>query len=118
MGTARKKGIKCGASSGRITNLQQSIFSLPVFKNNFIRSIFNFPRSKIIDNRVICAGALGVDSCKGDSGGPLVYRASHNEPWTLIGIVSFGDAKCGNGKAGIYTSVVQFMDWIRENLEP
>ena len=67
---------------------------------------------------MICAGAEGIDSCKGDSGGPMVYRASKADPWTLIGIVSFGDTICGNGNAGVYTYVEEYMDWIRANIRP
>jgi hypothetical protein len=31
MATARKKGYKCGASSGHIKNLKQSIFSFDIY---------------------------------------------------------------------------------------
>ena len=72
--------------------------------------------NRTIDQKIICAGKVGADSCKGDSGGPMVFQAKSGEPWTLIGIVSFGDVKCGSGKAGIYTDVRQYMDWIRANL--
>lgn len=78
---------------------------------------FQYP-SRLIDQRVICAGARGADSCSGDSGGPLVYRAGANEPWTLIGVVSYGDTRCGAGKAGVYTNVEHFMPWIKAKLEP
>ena len=84
------------------------------FGNNLIPCF----RKRTIDQRVICAGTTNADSCSGDSGGPLVYRASQNDPWTLIGLVSFGDTKCGEGKAGVYSSVEYFLPWIKANLEP
>ena len=40
---------------------------------------------------MMCAGGVGgEDSCQGDSGGPLVTRGQLGEPWTLVGVVSFG----------------------------
>ena len=48
----------------------------------------------------------------------MVYRASKADPWTLIGIVSFGDTICGTGNAGVYTYVEEYMDWIRANIRP
>lgn len=70
-----------------------------------------------VDHKIICAGKIGADSCKGDSGAPMVYRAGPGDPWTLIGIVSYGAAVCGGGKAGIYTDVRHFMNWIKANLK-
>jgi trypsin len=48
---------------------------------------------------MICAGALGLDSCNGDSGGPLTHNG------VQVGIVSFGPAQCGNGSPGVYARV-------------
>ncbi|XP_049311320.1 anionic trypsin-2-like [Bactrocera dorsalis] len=49
------------------------------------------------------------DSCTGDSGGPLICNGS------LTGIVSFGFG-CGVPyRAGYYTNVTSYLDWIREN---
>jgi trypsin len=52
-----------------------------------------------ITDNMICAGAMGRDSCNGDSGGPLTVGA------TQVGIVSFGSAQCGNGMPGVYARV-------------
>ncbi|XP_053660759.1 trypsin-7-like [Anopheles marshallii] len=49
--------------------------------------------------QMICAGALGKDSCNGDSGGPLVSGGRQ------IGIVSWGSTKCGGPLAAIYTNL-------------
>ena len=58
------------------------------------------------------------DSCNGDSGGPLVYRALTADPWTQVGIVSFGGNECGAGFPAVYTKVEAYMDWIASKLEP
>lgn len=60
----------------------------------------------------------GKDSCSGDSGGPLLHRESADAPWYQVGVVSFGTKLCGVGKAGVYTKVAAFTDWILQTLEP
>jgi len=47
-----------------------------------------------------------------------VYKNGLTKPWYLIGVVSFGDARCGNGKPGVYTRVEHYIGWIRSNLRP
>merc|ERR1712032_709005 len=76
----------------------------------------------------ICAGGdRGKDSCRGDSGGPLLLRRvllnglmdpnnDHDDPWFLLGVVSFGTRVCGRGKPGIYTRVETFVPWILQNI--
>ena len=61
---------------------------------------------------------VGKDSCQGDSGGPLVYQAFSDDPWTQVGIVSFGTGRCGAGFPAVYTKVKAYMDWIASKLEP
>ena len=59
------------------------------------------------------------DSCDGDSGGPLIHRYDPDEPWTQVGIVSFGPHNCASKDVpGVYTQVDQFSDWIKNKLEP
>ena len=69
----------------------------------------------------MCAGGIqGEDSCRGDSGGGLFIQDSKekkNTPWYLIGIVSFGSRECGNGRAGLYTRVSEFIPWIKNNMK-
>ena len=69
----------------------------------------------------LCAGGVeGEDSCLGESGGGLFIRESETErdtAWYLIGIVSFGSRECGNGRAGLYTRVTEFIPWIKGNMK-
>lgn len=81
-------------------------------------------RARIDPATQICAGGeLGKDSCNGDSGGGLFWRAGpledpeSSEPWTLLGIVSFGSRSCGVGRPAVYTRVSAFLDLIETNME-
>ncbi|KAI4459021.1 tryptase-related [Holotrichia oblita] len=69
----------------------------------------------------ICVGGGIVDSCKGDSGGPLMMSTKGTDGgkiWHLVGVVSLGyDNPCGSpGQPGIYTSVSEYLDWIRQTM--
>jgi secreted trypsin-like serine protease len=57
---------------------------------------------------MICAGAVGLDSCNGDSGGPLTHLG------VQVGVVSFGPVQCGNGMPGVYARVAApvIRNWI------
>jgi len=74
----------------------------------------------IIDpERQICAGGeKGKDSCNGDSGGPLFAREFSGDPWTQIGLVSFGTKACAKGVPGVYTRVSYYLPWIEKQLRP
>lgn len=65
---------------------------------------------------VICAGDVGVKTCRGDSGGPLFSRLdSRNFDTYLVGIVAWNKPGCGlqsDDRPGLYTSVPAYRDWI------
>ena len=66
---------------------------------------------------MFCAGYLagGIDSCQGDSGGPMVCTSRERN--TLLGIISWGYG-CGRAnKPGVYTKVVNYLDWIRQHTQ-
>ena len=61
---------------------------------------------------MFCAGKTdgSKDACQGDSGGPLL--ATGNGDTIQIGIVSWGD-DCGvAGFPGVYTKVINYINWI------
>ncbi|XP_030017471.1 hepatocyte growth factor activator isoform X2 [Sphaeramia orbicularis] len=64
-----------------------------------------------VTSDMICAGLNGcADACQGDSGGPLA--CARNDVSFLYGIISWGEG-CGHTKKpGVYTRVVNYIDWI------
>jgi len=77
-------------------------------------------RALVDNNTQICAGGeKEKDSCNGDSGGGLFWRSDlkdNTQPWYLLGIVSFGSTKCGNGHPAVYTRVSAYRTWITEKM--
>ncbi|XP_075968474.1 hepatocyte growth factor activator serine protease [Anarhichas minor] len=60
---------------------------------------------------MICAGLSGcADACQGDSGGPLA--CARDDVSFLYGIISWGEGCGRSGKPGVYTKVVNYIDWI------
>ncbi|XP_054457788.1 hepatocyte growth factor activator [Anoplopoma fimbria] len=60
---------------------------------------------------MMCAGLNNcVDACQGDSGGPLA--CARNDVSFLYGIISWGDGCGRSNKPGVYTKVVNYIDWI------
>ena len=78
--------------------------------------------NNLLDNTQLCAGGeLGKDSCNGDSGGGLfsdLLDGTDGKPrqWQVVGIVSFGSSRCGDGKPGVYTRVSQYTQWIEQTM--
>ena len=69
-----------------------------------------------IGEQMLCAGWVqgGRDACFGDSGGPLALPATEAAVgWSQIGIVSWGDGCARPQRYGVYTSVIDFVPWIR-----
>ncbi|XP_076241294.1 trypsin 5G1 isoform X2 [Calliopsis andreniformis] len=65
-----------------------------------------------VTERQVCYGFQqgGKDSCKGDSGGPLVNN------FIVIGITSWG-FDCGEPDSpGVYTNVIDLVDWIKSKI--
>ncbi|KAK1802830.1 hypothetical protein P4O66_021368 [Electrophorus voltai] len=64
----------------------------------------------------VCAGYLkgGSDTCQGDSGSPL---ACEDSVWKLVGVASWSQGCGRRNNPGIYTSIIQALPWIQQNME-
>ena len=64
-----------------------------------------------VTDRMVCAGHPSgqISSCQGDSGGPLTVDDK------LYGVVSWGFGCGAQGKPAMYTYVVAFRPWIKQN---
>ncbi|XP_057380531.1 trypsin-1-like [Daphnia carinata] len=69
-----------------------------------------------IADSMICAIIPGKGSCFGDSGGPLLVKSSPTEPWTEVGIVSFGVECASPDYPTVYTRVSSFSSWISQRI--
>ena len=75
-----------------------------------------------MDATHLCAGGeRGKDSCSADSGGGLFSdmtegTVEEERRWEVVGIVSYGTNKCGNGTPGVYTRVSQYLEWIEQTM--
>ncbi|XP_039767949.1 tissue-type plasminogen activator isoform X2 [Ornithorhynchus anatinus] len=81
-----------------------------------------FLSNRVITDNMLCAGDTRSggtngnldDACQGDSGGPLVCMKDNR--MHLLGIISWGIG-CGQKDIpGIYTKVINYLDWIQKNM--
>lgn len=61
---------------------------------------------------------LKGDACHGDSGGPLQSFQDGSSMATVVGVVSYGIAKCPSKAPDIYTKVGYYLDWIQSHVWP
>ncbi|XP_068179770.1 ovochymase [Antennarius striatus] len=95
---------------------------LPVVEQEICNSSITFAKSTkdrvpSLTNNMFCAGVPegGKDSCQGDSGGPFVI--SDGGVFWAAGIVSWG-VNCGQqGTYGVYTRVLNYLDWINRTMK-
>ncbi|XP_076336878.1 trypsin-1-like [Tachypleus tridentatus] len=85
--------------------------TVPIISNDLCKK--QHGQNQITDT-MMCAGVPegGKDACQDDSGGPLVVYK--NNVAVLAGIVSWGYGCARPNKAGVYTSVPYFVDWIEK----
>lgn len=70
-----------------------------------------------LSDSFFCAGGNEFDLCVGDSGAPLICPVSgETNKFVLSGLASYG-VKCFTETPGVYTNVVKFVDWIRDQSE-
>jgi len=62
-----------------------------------------------------CAGELNKDSCQGDSGGPL-FVVNETGEQLQAGVVSWGKGCAHEGSYGVYASVGNFEEWIKQHV--
>ncbi len=75
---------------------------------------FPFTEDSITPNMVCSGFPQGEkDACQGDSGGPLL--ALNNGQLEQIGITSFGEGCARPDRPGVYTNVLEFLNWIEAN---
>jgi len=72
-----------------------------------------------ITSNMICAAALGKNTCNGDSGGPLITLSKDGSHYSQIGVVSWGVANetswglsCSTTSPGVYSRVTDQLYWI------
>uniref|UniRef100_H3A3I8 complement subcomponent C1r n=1 Tax=Latimeria chalumnae TaxID=7897 RepID=H3A3I8_LATCH len=73
-------------------------------------------KSYVVSDNMFCAGYTegGRDSCQGDSGG--VFAVYEDGTWVATGIVSWGIGCGKQGHYGVYTRVVNYLDWIQNTI--
>ncbi|XP_049628388.1 plasma kallikrein [Suncus etruscus] len=98
---------------GEVQSILQKA-SVPLVPNEECQKSY---RSYKIIKQMTCAGYKegGKDACKGDSGGPLVCK--HNGIWHQVGITSWGEGCARRNQPGVYTKVVEYLDWIFEKTQ-
>jgi secreted trypsin-like serine protease len=73
--------------------------------------------SFVLADSFFCAGGNEFDLCIGDSGAPLVCPvAGETNKFVLTGLASYG-VKCFTETPGIYTNIMKYIDWIRDQTE-
>jgi len=66
--------------------------------------------------------SVNSNACKGDSGGPvsLLHRERKHDPgrWQLVGVISFGNGRCGSNSPLVVTRVGEpaTLAWIKETI--
>ena len=106
---------------------------VPVITQKKCRRHTRYRASEITEN-MMCAGYdEGIlDACQGkitssplsyftiqhsgDSGGPMIWRNDSDDPYTQIGIVSWGQGCARKGYPGVYTRLGRYIDWIIETV--
>lgn len=96
-------------------------FQLPIVQAKTCKKSY---QQFLISDNMLCAGWTSgrADTCAGDSGGGLMCPSKRNSKnkakptsrtiYSVQGITSFGDGCGRRNKFGIYTNVVNYIEWI------
>ncbi|KAK6292131.1 hypothetical protein J4Q44_G00379160 [Coregonus suidteri] len=91
----------------KYTNLQETGVRIVPFERCILPEVYG---NRVTSN-MVCAGTNRcVDACQGDSGGPLA--CVKDDVSFLYGVISWGDGCGKTGKPGVYTKVVNYVNWI------
>lgn len=96
-----------GTASARLKQVDVPIVAQPT-----CRQVYG---EEWITTANFCAGQDGKDSCQGDSGGPLFVVNEAGEQ-LQAGIVSWGPGCAKQGFYGVYASVGNFEQWIKQRV--
>lgn len=58
---------------------------------------------------------LGKDTCQGDSGGSIDFKDTNTGRFYSLGVVSWGNGCAAVNHPGVYTKLVNYLDWIQTN---
>uniref|UniRef100_A0A674EIZ7 trypsin n=1 Tax=Salmo trutta TaxID=8032 RepID=A0A674EIZ7_SALTR len=93
--------------ANKYTNLQEAGVRIVPFERCILPEVYG----NHVTSNMVCAGTNRcVDACQGDSGGPLA--CVKDDVSFLYGIISWGDGCGKTGKPGVYTKVVNYVNWI------
>ncbi|XP_069356452.1 phenoloxidase-activating enzyme 1-like [Maniola hyperantus] len=86
--------------------------NMPIFAKSECVLMYRTLGADLTDNQLCAGGVPGQDACRGDSGGPLM-RKTPTGTWETVAVVSFGYGCGRDGWPGVYTSVANYIDGIR-----
>lgn len=84
------------------------VIQVPIISMADCRAVYG---ANFVTDRMFCAGFLGVggvDACQSDSGGPLIANG------VLTGVVSWGFGCARPDGPGVYVSIPNLRQWIRD----
>lgn len=102
------------AESKPVSDVLRSVI-VPVWGQEECKSS-GYGEKRITDN-MMCAGYHNgdKDACQGDSGGPMAMEGATGS-MEVIGVVSWGRGCARPNLPGVYTRIVNYLPWIKEQV--
>uniref|UniRef100_G3ML00 Peptidase S1 domain-containing protein n=1 Tax=Amblyomma maculatum TaxID=34609 RepID=G3ML00_AMBMU len=108
------RNLKHGSLSSLLTKANVSVVDR-AFCQQALRKTKLGPSFKLDDGSICATGDDGAATCQGDDGGPLVCQRSPGQRPVLVGLVSYGELRCGElGVPAVYADVAKNMDFITQ----